>query len=109
MSGRRPVAEIIEFNGQEHSIYEWARITGKTAKELRERYVRGWTPEEMLTIPTGGTRRKPNECTGCRYQGSVGAMKCCDYMLMTGHARTVYKGQKVDLCPRRRKVEEKWM
>lgn len=103
MSGHRDLPEIIVYEGAEHTIYEWARITGFPLKVLRERQARNWSARDMLTIPPGVSRRTPHECRGCKYEGHLGATPCCDFLIMTGHARTVYRGQKVDLCPRKRR------
>lgn len=103
MSKRRTAPPVIVYNGQRHDLHEWARIKGLSVKTLRERFARGWSVEEALTIPSGSTRPRDRLCDGCRYQGRAGVMRCCDYLSITGHPRTVRKGKKVDLCPRKQK------
>jgi hypothetical protein len=36
------------YQGETHSISEWARITGVFKETLRYRFYQGWTPEEVL-------------------------------------------------------------
>lgn len=48
----------IEFNGETHSISEWARITGISRTTLNSRIFQyGWTTEEALTRPSRTIKR----------------------------------------------------
>lgn len=46
----------IEFNGEKHSLTEWAYIIGINKGTLRSRYLAGWGIEEMLTKPVDMSR-----------------------------------------------------
>lgn len=91
----------IEFNGESHTIEEWAQIVLKPVKAIRMRLARGWTVEEALTLPLGTTRKKfARPCNKCKYgKWFIFGGYFCDYLHMTGHARTVENGIKVDKCP----------
>lgn len=111
-NGARPGGNRLSWltlRGTTKSVYEWARETGLSVASIYRRKEAGWTDEETLTIPQGGKRDgRTAFCRGCKYLGSVGSMPCCDYMIMTGHARTVYRGIKTDRCPRKlRKAAKK--
>lgn len=56
--GRSPTQRgaLIEYDGKAHTTYEWAAITGITAKAIDNRNRRGWPVEEMLTRPTRAPR-----------------------------------------------------
>lgn len=50
---------LIEYNGETHTISEWARITGIGKCCIRRRIVKqGWSVEDALTIPPNGKRSK---------------------------------------------------
>jgi len=40
----------ITYNGETHTISEWAEITGINRSTLNNRYYKGWTIESMLTL-----------------------------------------------------------
>lgn len=102
--GYRGPIDLITYGDQEHTVYEWSRITGLPVELIKKRLALQWTPRDILTIPEPEKEVSPaKKCRGCRYLGRFGSIPCCDYMILTGHARTFYKGQKVDLCPRKRK------
>lgn len=42
---------VIEWNGEAHTISEWAKITGINRSTLNNRHCRGWSAERMLTAP----------------------------------------------------------
>lgn len=42
---------VIEWNGEAHTISEWAEITGISRSTLNNRHWRGWDAERMLTAP----------------------------------------------------------
>lgn len=42
---------FILFNGEKHTISEWAKIVGKNPASIRRRLLCGWTPEEILNKP----------------------------------------------------------
>lgn len=48
----------IEYNGELHTIPEWAQITGISKSVLRGRYRNGWEPERMLNQKV---RRSPTK------------------------------------------------
>lgn len=41
----------LTFNGETHTITEWAKITGINRSTLNNRFNRGWSVEDMLTCP----------------------------------------------------------
>lgn len=41
----------VTYNGQTHTIAEWARITGMSFTGMMKRYRNGWSPERMITTP----------------------------------------------------------
>ena len=43
-------------NGLKLNCLEWEKITGIKRKTLQNRKYKGWTDEELLTIPLGGKR-----------------------------------------------------
>lgn len=47
---------MIEYNGEKKSILEWSKLTGLSTSLIKSRYDRGWTPEEIFTIPFGHKR-----------------------------------------------------
>ena len=50
---------LITFNGETHTIGEWASITGITSKAIERRLNRDkWDVEKALTTPLRATRRK---------------------------------------------------
>ena len=40
----------ITYNGETHTISEWAEITGVNRSTLNNRYYKGWSIESMLTL-----------------------------------------------------------
>ena len=48
---KNKVGEKIYFNGESHTISEWADITGITQKAISDRLIRGFTVEKVLTQP----------------------------------------------------------
>lgn len=48
---RKPRNMKIEYNGESHTIPEWAEITGVSAQAIRRRINGGWSIENALTIP----------------------------------------------------------
>ena len=47
----RTNTRLIEYNGETHSVAEWAEITGISSKTLFSRIALGWTPDKILTEP----------------------------------------------------------
>lgn len=43
----------IEFEGECHTLAEWADIVGISYSGMANRYKRGWSVERMLTTPNG--------------------------------------------------------
>ena len=48
---------FLEWNGQRKSVHEWADELGVSASTLKNRYYRGWSVEEIMTLSV--SRRKP--------------------------------------------------
>ena len=48
---------VIEYNGEKHNVSEWSTITGIPYYTLMNRIRRGYTVEELFTIPVGGKRK----------------------------------------------------
>lgn len=79
-------------------------------------YRQAWVKRQGGVKPAGDTplirpdddqEARAASCRGCEYLGRLGSMPCCDYMLITGHARTVYRGIKSDRCPRKQRKRAK--
>lgn len=49
---------IIEYDGRQQTLSQWARETGVPETTLSERFKMGWTPEKALTTPVRRYRRK---------------------------------------------------
>ncbi len=49
-TNNRGVSRKITFNGETHTIKEWAEITGISETKIRYRYEAGKTPEEILKV-----------------------------------------------------------
>ena len=55
----RRTNKVLEYNGESHTIAEWARIIGVSREMLWNRLNKyGWTVEESLTIPPGEKRKE---------------------------------------------------
>ncbi|MDE4173664.1 hypothetical protein PXK01_05830 [Phaeobacter sp. PT47_59] len=56
---RRSTDLFLTFNGEERSLYDWAKLTGIKHATLRRRYKKGWRIEDILTLPvqTGSAKR----------------------------------------------------
>lgn len=48
----------IEYNGESHTVAEWARIAGLRVQTFRQRIYKGWTFEEALNIPAKPSNRR---------------------------------------------------
>lgn len=60
----------LEYNGEIHTISEWSEITGICKSTLRNRRLRGWSAERVLTAPvTHGNQyifyKAEREAKGC--------------------------------------------
>ena len=44
---------ILSFNGENHTISEWSEITGIKQHVIRNRLIRGWSIENVLTRKVG--------------------------------------------------------
>lgn len=51
---------LISFNNEQHSIADWAKITGISHTALKQRIAAGWTIEEALTTPQYSTNKTRN-------------------------------------------------
>ena len=49
---------LIEYNGETHTLREWADIAGINYSTFCNRWVRGWSIERMITQPTKPYKRK---------------------------------------------------
>lgn len=49
----------IQFNGETHTLTEWARITGITPQNIKRRLKNGWSLEKTLTTPAKKYRLTP--------------------------------------------------
>lgn len=57
MSGaRQPI--MLTVNGQTLSMSEWSRRVGGTDTMVRDRLLRGWTPEAAVSAPAAPKKRK---------------------------------------------------
>ena len=63
--------ETYEFDGQAHTIAEWAQITGISQGALRDRIRAGWLIKRVLTTPT--KRGRVANLTGPRRTGAGNA------------------------------------
>ena len=52
------LGEKIHYNGDSHTISEWAEITGISQKAISDRLIRGFTVERALTQPLQKRKRK---------------------------------------------------
>lgn len=61
-ANNRRSSSYITYNGKTMTETEWGETTGLGRSNIHNRNIRGWTPEEIFTIPLGGTR-KPSTLT----------------------------------------------
>lgn len=52
---------LYEFNGESHTLSEWARITGLNVYTLRSRNHMGWSIEDILTRPIISKKRRTRQ------------------------------------------------
>jgi hypothetical protein len=84
---------LIECMGEKHSIAEWARITGITAKNISNRIRLGWSFEEAL----GYVYRKPIRKDEVLYTINGDTHNIADWCRITGISKNTvryrrYKG-----------------
>lgn len=53
---KKKLSDIWKFNGESHSVTEWAEIVGVNAHCLHHRIEIGWSIEDTLTTPLRGRR-----------------------------------------------------
>jgi hypothetical protein len=51
MKNRPKRGEDYEYNGERHTLYEWAKIKGMSFAALKGRIKQGWSIERTLTTP----------------------------------------------------------
>lgn len=93
--------DIIEYNGEKHTIAEWSAIKHISEDALCDRFRKGWSVEVALNkkpkvMPkrVQGERRDRN-CVDCRFstmlhlnvENSAGLFYACDYMGIVGKRR----------------------
>ena len=49
----------LTLNGETHHLRDWSSVTGIKRATISNRLFSGWTVEEALTTPVGGSRRTP--------------------------------------------------
>jgi hypothetical protein len=54
------MAVTLTFNGETHTIAEWARRQGLSTQALWSRYQAGWSDARALTTPLRHRRPKPD-------------------------------------------------
>ena len=90
--------EIVEYKGESHSLFEWAKITGIGYQALRGRFDKGERGEELF--------RKHNTITckicGKVFASKIGNKKCCSDECAKENARRNAK-----LCDERKKLQPK--
>ena len=50
---------LITYQGKTQTVVEWAEELGIPAGILHQRIYRGWSDEDILTVPIGGKRLNP--------------------------------------------------
>lgn len=96
-----PGRRKLEFCGEVHTIYTWAKITGISVKAICMRLNRDWSIEDALLVPIGERRKNyARPCHKCVYGVYLmGYGHACYYIKRTGHSRVFENGKKVDKCP----------
>lgn len=56
MKNRPKVGLYYEYNGERHTLYDWAKIIGTSHGLLRNRIRYGWDIERVLTTPIRGKK-----------------------------------------------------
>lgn len=64
----RRTNRFIEYNGEKHTLAEWARLTGISDDTLAHRLKDGWSIEDVFNKPVRS--RKPS-CPGIEYNGET--------------------------------------
>ena len=63
MKNRPKRGKYYEYNGESHTLYDWAKIIGTSHDQLRNRIRLGWNIEQTLTTPIREkARRNPIYC-----------------------------------------------
>lgn len=93
--------DVIEYNGEKHTISEWCVIKRISESALCERLRKGWSVEDALNKkPRNAPQRAKAErvdknCVDCRFStclhlninNSAGLFYACDYMGIVGKRR----------------------
>jgi hypothetical protein len=66
--GRKP--SLIEFEGTERTIKQWAELSGLEPVTIHNRLRQGWSVREALTSPSGARRGRPG--VSSNFAGSKG-------------------------------------
>lgn len=60
---------IIEFNGQEHNMRDWSRITGLSDALIKWRLDNGWSIEKTLLTPPRGNKKMNADMLASKVDG----------------------------------------
>lgn len=64
---------LLEYNGEIHTLAEWAKITGIRRHTIDQRIRYGWSTEKILTTPT--MTNKEAGAIGCRNRWNLNSTK----------------------------------
>lgn len=65
-------ARLLTFNGETHSMTQWAKLTGLKRETIRDRIDKsGWSVEEALTTPTMPNDKTRQQCKTKKKDGEA--------------------------------------